>query len=407
MDEETLLQRLKREKKDPFVYGLEERDLKFLEWLSSQEIAIPNLTYVLEHLIGQYGDIEIEYLDWFDQNYPQYRERFYEELWHEAVSLRNKEVIAWLQVRKYDPMNLETTVQEALGNVDLRTLKFLSETDYIKDIFNSKGELTEKAKLRIAYLNPRFDHPRYSQTKRPVTRMAFAENHCQSGALYLPVVRYEELYFGISTSKSQICGTFYFYEPDSENFLNLGRCLVAANKVDALTKLNGSPDETAFIELLSYKLTSKELRKLGKDVVKLPEYEEVHNFLSTIIANEKDLDNHTLAILDIYLPRPGKFKELNSVYEVIDNSGKNYIGVKFVGHFDDLDQSICQLAQKAGYDTVLLQREPGEERTVTEILDVRTRIESYASLCREKFRIQTHTTSYPTIWFSEYGFMTY
>lgn len=403
-----LLQDLKEKKEDPYLYALQERDLPFLEWLSESKVAMPNLTAVLEHLVGQYGDIELEYLDWFDSHYPKYRKRFYGELWHEAVGLRNKELIKWLQDKDYEPEELDEMVLESLKGKDFKILKFLSEMGYISDIFDPKtGEPTDKTKLRIAYLNPKFEYPRYTQTRRPVTKMPFTGNHCVKDAKYLPVVRYEELYFGQHMSiKEEVCGTFYFYEPDSENYLNLGRVLIAANKVDAAIKLQININSSIQL-FLEYKFTLKEWSKM-LDKFDLPEAQEIQDYLTTLISKESDIDLNTLSILDLYLPQPGNLvNKVNAVYEIIKRDKKEYMGYKLVSHFDYLDQKICKAAQKEGYDTILLQREPGEQRANTEILDVRTRKQSYDNICKEKFNIQTHSSNYPSIWFPEYGFMSY
>ena len=83
------------------------------------------------------------------------------------------------------------------------------------------------------------------------------------------------------------------------------------------------------------------------------------------------------------------------------------MGNQLYSQFDFADQVICRLAQKLGYHTIILQREPGEKRVVTEVLDVRPRDVSYRSFCDvsdDKFQLWAYDSNYPTIWFTDYRF---
>lgn len=49
--------------------------------------------------------------------------------------------------------------------------------------------------LREAYKKSTIQVPRYQRTGRPISSMTFAGNNCIISANYLPVIRYESLYF--------------------------------------------------------------------------------------------------------------------------------------------------------------------------------------------------------------------
>ena len=73
--------------------------------------------------------------------------------------------------------------------------------------------------------------PKYPLTNRPITRMLNrVQKHELSNCSYLPVVRYDKLYY---TSGSYL-GKFYFYDPESTVLINLGKTRVFASKIDAV-----------------------------------------------------------------------------------------------------------------------------------------------------------------------------
>lgn len=357
------------------------------------------------------------------------------------------------------------------------------------------------ADLSQAYHEKDIKVPRYPRTGRPVSEMSFAGNNCHTGNKYLPIIRYEDLWYGKNLENDQeYCGTFYYYEPDSTNFLNLGRCLITANKLDAVIQLERL--KYGFLQPIEYKdniaiiahgqegteifnsgtvpafyaLTNELFSKLNHEPRYLPLDEDyvsgftseflfnypnrnelydyivelnnviqnnrvryrrdkvqsvitfeglsdlMHNKIiplwTTIISSEADV-NDPKYIIDVSPhEEPEESEEsdepeesskplttiINTLFEDVNTGEYSPI---FVSAVDFTDQYICSQARELGYDTVLLQREIGETRVVTEILDVRSRDESYQNICKEKFNLPTHKTRYPAIWFPEYGFMTY
>ncbi len=66
--------------------------------------------------------------------------------------------------------------------------------------------------------------PRYSASKRPKSVLRFVgpkETGIASGNLYLPIVRYQSLYYSAEQTATKYCGKFYYYEPQSEVLLHL------------------------------------------------------------------------------------------------------------------------------------------------------------------------------------------
>lgn len=96
--------------------------------------------------------------------------------------------------------------------------------------------------------------------------------------------------------------------------------------------------------------------------------------------------------------------KINFFYDLPDNT--HWKGGLF-GLLDYLDQPLCKLAREKGYDSILLQREYGETRAVTEILDTRDRGTSYRRICKEPIAQRYHESRHPTIWYPNYGFNEY
>lgn len=289
--------------------------------------------------------------------------------------------------------------------------------------------------LTKAYREREIEVPRYPRTGRPMSEMTFAGNNCQSGTNYLPVVRYESLYYSAMQPTKEYCGTFYYYEPDSTNFLNLGNCLITGNKIGAAIELlNQSENQDRRSKAIKEEIEEKIQEILVNSVKSLPyvhgiinrtkDVEEGLEYLNNLLAKMKQLATETIPsetnisdkdyLVEFRVNKDTSFI-INQVFESLGLiKGKwrglekgTYHGNMFFARSDSLDQYLCSRAQELGYDTILLQREPGETRAVTEILDVRPRQVSYQNICKERFNLPTHTTNYPTIWFPEYGFMTY
>jgi len=88
---------------------------------------------------------------------------------------------------------------------------------------------------------------RYPRTGRSYMEKSLAKGllpiniiNCKNNCFYLPVHRIENLYYDKNPFIT-FCGKFYFYEPDSTLFLNLGNTRFFGSKWHALLFID--PDE--------------------------------------------------------------------------------------------------------------------------------------------------------------------
>ena len=163
--------------------------------------------------------------------------------------------------------------------------------------------------ITIGYMVRSYPIPRYQNTSRPKSEMNFAGNKCLQGQ-YLPVLRYEGLYYGGKKNEDDkddendeaFCGTFYYYEPDSQVQLNLGKVLVAAGKFDALWQFMSAIEKQMLLDTIKpFKILrgSSPIKQIFSQIIKymnenlfgidLP-VEEFFPIFTTLIQNEYNVD---------------------------------------------------------------------------------------------------------------------
>lgn len=291
---------------------------------------------------------------------------------------------------------------------------------------------------------------RYPLTGRPVTLMPSmcrvdqkGKKTCSAGDLLFPVVRFQNLYYSNEKDNKEekvrkYCGKFYFYDPESEIVMNLGKCLISASKPHAFYQLASA--------LLNEKTNNKRAHQVYRDVVeqslineddkrRFLQIEEgwewnnknkikhaEFNVLPDVTNYNPDADGEgsinqvygTKAAVKFYyslLAKEADVKVIESLYATpLWPSTDSDLKLFEVGVHDHYDQIICNLARALQYDTILLQHEIGQSRSVTEVLDVREN--SYEFLYRTPPRSvdqpwfpQSKTSQFPTIWFTSYGFI--
>lgn len=166
----------------------------------------------------------------------------------------------------------------------------------------------------------------------------------------VPVARYAAgmsrgLYFG--ERKKNVCGTFYYMEPESTTFLAYKTALTSFNKTTACLSLGVDVSESE--EFIKESMKHAE-GKYPQDLMMTPREAQRHS-----------LDNHSL--------------------EGVSNN-KHYVGM-WLGMYaleDPLDQPLCIAARDAEYDIVILESMVGRFQVVTEVLDTRSREDSFSSL---------------------------
>lgn len=306
---------------------------------------------------------------------------------------------------------------------------------------SNKYEFTEPGQNEYQSKGKEVEWLRYPLTNRPVTLMPSMcdrkkKLECK-GSILFPVVRYKSLYYSKEAEEtdnvSPFCGKFYFYEPSSNVLLNLGKVLIAGSKPHAFWLLLNEAMKTGTKNDVILKVVTK----TAEDIVAYnakhePKYDtynttNVYHGVQSILRSFDQKGMFFLKMLPYWGEPPATDHDYEQYYFSIL---KNETSIPFIasmqstplwpydkeanksllkfemGAHDGFDQPLCQLAAFLGYDTVLLQHEPGEERSVTEILDVRPN--SYHFLYRstiERTAPPHHSRRYATIWFTDYGFV--
>lgn len=328
-------------------------------------------------------------------------------------SLKNKDIKTSLKQQQRQQEEKQRLEEEA-------------EDDLLGDAY--LGQLTPEEQKKIQY---------YPATKRPVTLMksmckrVVKESELPSDKLYFPVVRYRRLYYTASLEKERekqqekYCGTFFYFEGHSSVLMDVGNAAAYGSKVHAYhTLLNG---------INNLKL-QQQLEKLANRLFSEPPWSAVYNerfnrnhfeinwsraFQELIVpfyfpVYQKRSDVHALLYMAGTPMYPSDKKQYNySIFHDESIQPKKTlfrpqqtfgIGMDF-GFHDWMDQKICTMAQILNIDCILLQREVGEFRVVSELLD--TRLNSYDYLIRVSDRNTLQNPFikpdeiYPTVWFRE------
>lgn len=167
--------------------------------------------------------------------------------------------------------------------------------------------------------------------------------------LLIPVVRYQAgmsrgLYY---SGKGAYCGTFYYFEPNSSYYLTCTSALITPNKITALAYL---------------------LEELEPDLYQQLFKEDIEKVVELMVAeNAKISRSEATEILTNMANFNYNFTHYN----------KDLYSVE-----DPLDQPICELAMKAKYQVIILTTMTGGSRMVTEVVDSRSRQESFDSIVR-------------------------
>lgn len=180
----------------------------------------------------------------------------------------------------------------------------------------------------------------------------------------IPVVRYSTgmsrgLFYG--ERPDDVCGYFYYYEPESTTFLKYNTVISAFNKTEAIYQLVTELDERdgdIFEKIMEF----MKKRKVEK-------YFSMHS--------EGKLPKNLLMTAEEY-----SWLKMEKIPPA--SSRKVYTGVKLglYADEDDLDQKLCSLARYLGYDIVILTNMIGSHQVVTEVLD--TRGDSFSHLWFKK-----------------------
>lgn len=221
----------------------------------------------------------------------------------------------------------------------------------------------------------------YNVSKRPKTDMSLFRNSLSHTASrrhiidnkitiagdswnVIPVTRYAKgmskgLYFSEDLPQDS-CGTFYYYEPESTTLLAYKTKMSAFNKTDAMKKLGILDLTDSNIYDIAYEMDKHINGYYPKDLILTPSnaaylYRWRHGY-------EEDL---------YYDINP------NSIPQTPHYAG-NYLDL--YAEEDKFDQPLCKAANNNNFDIVILENMVGSFQIVTEILDTRSREDSFKSL---------------------------
>lgn len=259
----------------------------------------------------------------------------------------------------------------------------------------------------------------YSISKRPINSMVHLRQRpfqildlskvpsdiIKSGApfkigesFYVPIVRYSNgmrngCYFDSKDSDHKYLGTFYYWEPESGCYLNMGKKFeFFENKFDCATKMMFKLEQHDEITGGEDPNINKLFRRLEKYTHQIlnevsgmlkKNYEEYHIFENNVLRDDDTTDtienilHHE--IISIYIGEETKYLPVTKEYK----SKMTYCYMKslFYAMEDELDQVLAQVLIFFGYDVVIFGRMAGMYRVVSEVMDIRTREESLKSLC--------------------------
>lgn len=228
----------------------------------------------------------------------------------------------------------------------------------------------------------------YKGSIRPITDMSIfrstssltiSRKHLNSASInfngrdfnFIPVTRYAAgMNRGLynETNRMNYCGTFYYYEPESTTLLLYQTSSTYPNKYKCLKALdtnNEYPDLKHRLER-NLKFMMYVDGKIPQDLILTPE--DVIKIKLTrrysVTTDEELIDWLQTETLGMQSFEPRYAAHRLELYALED----------------DLDQPICKLAAKYNKDIIILEKMIGSHKIVTEILDTRSREESFKHL---------------------------
>ena len=285
-------------------------------------------------------------------------------LWPTSINLTKPWVVDWL-----DDMDIDTVEFWSVGESPKKIISNLH------DEMNWKYRTMETIKIEAIReansiaLKMYAPELLYEQSKRPVTDMSLFRSPlsltCKRKDIIndtllienemwnvIPITRYaigmsRGLYYE-EDIPPDTCGTFYYYEKESSTLLAYKKLLKAFNKTDAAIKLGNKTVEN----------------NMDPDVEK-----HMNGFYP------KDLMMTPEEIADMY-----ESDELNWRIDLPQIPHYAAEHLSLYAAEDYLDQIICREARKFEYDIVILENMVGAFQIVTEVLDTRSREDSFKSL---------------------------
>jgi hypothetical protein len=277
-------------------------------------------------------------------------------------------------LRYWTKYNMKDYLETDLENVP----KFVyNSIDHIK----AKAEVKPDSFLLLLFA----PHLVYKESKRamttmrqffdPAPRYISGKEMSDKPNNHIRVTRYAAgmsrgLYFNNDDDekeKQTYCGTFYYQEPGSNVVLKYNNPLKAIDKSKAGLELAQVLSAGSLPDSNNMKIADDLLELSNRLRIRFPLGVERKFMLTPVEYNNVYL--WTAPEMD--LSKPGL--QLEREYYAINHHS-------YYAHQDDLDQKICVVARALKYDVVLLTHMIGSRQIVYEVMDTRSREESFANL---------------------------
>jgi hypothetical protein len=313
-----------------------------------------------------------------------------------------------------------------------------NSTKRLKRVFTSKNDMESGPKQYNKSPGEQTQPLRYENTGRPVTSMRSIiskRSITNRPGYYIPIVRYDSLYYSSQVSQRTYCGKFFFYEPDSEHCMYIGASsAIFATKVHAYIHLARMCENQGLqvedferrFHALYFVREAKEHKNVlfdnmnfirgvpsGKNLLLLLLREWKQIFQPDTDCKETIFNDANLftEFLDTFLQYRfcqlfNSETELNNEYNNIwfplffpTVSLANFNSGYGVGFLDFLDQPICIMAQSLKINVVVLQHEIGSHDCVTEIMHTSHFESDISDISRIETNLQSRKYTFPKIWF--------
>lgn len=264
---------------------------------------------------------------------------------------------------------LETPSDAFLINPKLKQVGFNPE--FVNEILfykSGRPKLDMTKYLDYFKINPKhYEFPILVKYKNPNYFICNVNDGLYNNG-YIPIIRYQKGMGGYLTTggkyeEEKFCGTFYYYEPDSPYFLYGKTILVTWNKITACFDI-GIDFETIYEKIYSVMKTRIDITENDEEIPANP------NNIGFKVKGQTPEE---------------QWKEVIKGYQLKDI---NYLGLEdnllhispLYAAEDALDQLLCLETKKKNIDLVIIKYMTGSTRIVSEVLDSRTRRESFSNI---------------------------
>lgn len=204
--------------------------------------------------------------------------------------------------------------------------------------------------------------------------------------LFIPVTRYASgfekggYYGGVTTDR---CGTYYYYEPDSDYVLQASRFAMYRNKYTALKTLlemyASSSSSRTEKDIRIFNHAREIFQTYIPGILSLFEFygENVRKSMPYVgfhaATRRENIPKHLIDLADQFM-MGNVVKYKGVTYDPTSKGVTNKdLMTRMYAHEDVLDESLCEMTRMMNIDVLILTHMVGTNRLVTEVLDTRPR----------------------------------